>query len=90
MRPFSQREKRLWQGQRIIESVFSSLDRLGLSERPYRKTQGLIFHIYTVLMAYGLHKLMERHPAWRLLGSYGYGLEGWLLFRLEVGGVGEL
>ena len=51
----------------MVESVFSSLDRLGLSERPYRKTQGLIFHLYAVLLGYGLLKLMEHNPAWRLL-----------------------
>jgi len=51
----------------MVESVFSSLDRLGLSERPYRKTQGLVFHLYAVLLGYGLLKLMEHNPAWRLL-----------------------
>jgi len=65
----------------MVESVFSSLDRLGLSERPlvhrqslsrqgivpYRKTQGLVFHLYAVLLGYGLFKLMEHSPAWRLL-----------------------
>lgn len=74
MRSFSQREKRLRQGQRIIESVFSSLDRLGLSEHPYRKTQGLIFHIYTVLIAYGLHKRMSATP---LGGSWAPMGMGW-------------
>jgi hypothetical protein len=75
MRPHTRRE------QRMVESVFSSLDRLGLSERslvhrqslsrqgivPYRKTQGLVFHLYAVLLGYGLFKLMEHNPAWRLL-----------------------
>ena len=51
----------------MVESVFSSLDRPGLSERPYRKTQGLVFHLYAVLLGYGLLKLMEHNPAWRLL-----------------------
>jgi hypothetical protein len=65
----------------MVESVFSSLDRLGLSEPslvhrqslsrqgivPYRKTQGLVFHLYAVLLGYGLFKLMEHSPAWRLL-----------------------
>ena len=51
----------------MVESVFSSLDRLGLSERPYRKTQGLVLHLYAVLLGYGLFKLMEHNPAWRLL-----------------------
>jgi|YNPMSStandDraft_1061717.scaffolds.fasta_scaffold32528_3 hypothetical protein len=96
MRPHSERERRLstglagplerlhlLRGHRIIESVFSSLDRLGLSERPYRKTQGLIF--YAVLLGYGLFKRMERDPAWRLLISYGRRLEiGWGRFS-ELG-----
>jgi len=65
----------------MVESVFSSLDRLGLSERslvhrqslsrqgivPYRKPQGLVSHLYAVLLGYGLFKLMEHNPAWRLL-----------------------
>ena len=69
----------------MVESVFSSLDRLGLSERPlvhrqclsrqgivpYRKTQGLVFHLYAVLLGYGLFKLMEHNPAWRLLLAGG-------------------
>ncbi|HEU4743361.1 MAG TPA: transposase [Meiothermus sp.] len=98
MRPHSERERRLstglagplerlhlLRGHRIIESVFSSLDRLGLSERPYRKTQGLIFHIYAVLLGYGLLKRMEHDPAWRLLISYGRRLEiGWGRFS-ELG-----
>ncbi|GIW33870.1 hypothetical protein [Meiothermus sp.] len=78
-------ERRLWRGHRIIESAFSSLDRLGLSERPYRKTRGLIFHIYAVLLGYGLRMLMKHEPAWRLLISYGRRLEiGWGRFS-ELG-----
>lgn len=70
-------------GHRIIESVFFSLDRLGLSERPYRKTQGLIF--YAVLLGYGLFERMEHDPAWRLLISDGRRLEiGWGRFS-ELG-----
>jgi len=67
MRPHTGRERYFLRGHRMVESVFSSLDRLGLSERPYRKTQGLIFHLYAVLLGYGLLKLMEHNPAWRLL-----------------------
>jgi len=67
MRPHTRREQYFLRGQRMVESVFSSLDRLGLSERPYRKTQGLVFHLYAVLLGYGLFKLMEHNPAWRLL-----------------------
>jgi len=81
MRPHTRRERYFLRGHRMVESVFSSLDRLGLSERslvhrqslsrqgivPYRKTQGLVFHLYAVLLGYGLLKLMEHNPAWRLL-----------------------
>ena len=67
MRPHTRREQYFLRGQRMVESVFSSLDRLGLSERPYRKTQGLVFHLYAVLLGYGFFKLMEHNPAWRLL-----------------------
>ena len=77
MRPHSEREQRLLRGHRIIESVFSSLDRLGLCKRPYRKTQGLIVHIYAVLLGYGLLKLMEHNPAWRLLALMGAGRRWW-------------
>jgi len=53
MRPHTRREQYFLRGQ--------------LSERPYRKTQGLVFHLYAVLLGYGLFKLMEHNPAWRLL-----------------------
>jgi len=73
MRPHTRRERYFLRGQRMVESVFSSLDRLGLSERslvhrqslsrqgivPYRKPQGRVFHLYAVLL--------EHNPAWRLL-----------------------
>nr|WP_277189076.1 transposase [Meiothermus ruber] len=67
MQPHTRRERYFLRGHRMVESVFSSLDRLGLSERPYRKTQGLVFHLYAVLLGYVLFKLMEHNPAWRLL-----------------------
>lgn len=50
-------EQRLYQGHRIIESVFSSLDRIGLSDRPYRSNVGLVLHVYTTLLAYQLKQL---------------------------------
>ncbi len=55
--PPPKREQRLYQGHRIVESVFSSLDRLGLSDRPYRSTVGCILHVYTTLLAYQLSRL---------------------------------
>ena len=50
MLPPSRREARLLQGHRIIESVFSGWDRLGFSERPYRKSTGPVVHLYAVLL----------------------------------------
>jgi len=97
MRPHTRRERYFLRGQRMVESVFSSLDRLGLSERslvhrqslsrqgivPYRKTQGLVFHLYAVLLGYGLFKRMEHNPAWRLLLAQFGGM--WLVaFRIGV------
>lgn len=51
------REKQLYKGHRCIESVFSSLDRLGLAERPYRSTEGFILHLYTTLLAFQFDRL---------------------------------
>ena len=47
-------EQTLYQGHRIIETVFSSLDRFGLSDRPYRSNVGLVLHVYTTILAYQL------------------------------------
>lgn len=55
--PPPKREQNLYHGHRIVETVFSSLDRLGLSERPYRSTVGCLLHIYTTLLAYQLSRL---------------------------------
>jgi len=52
--PPPKREKALYRGHRIIENTFSSLDRLGLSNRPYRSTVGLLVHVYTTMLAYQL------------------------------------
>lgn len=54
--PPPHREKSLYQGHRIIETVFSVLDPLGLSERPYRSAVGFVLHLYTTLLAYRLHR----------------------------------
>ena len=56
-------EQTLYQGHRIIETVFSSLDRLGLSDKPYRSNLGLVLHVYTTLLAYQLkHHLAFLSP----------------------------
>lgn len=50
-------EQKLYKGHKIIETAFSSLDRLGFSDRPYRSNQGLVLHVYTTILAYQLRKL---------------------------------
>lgn len=52
--PPSRRERNLYKGHRIVEATFSSLTRLGLSERPYRSTRGFLVHLYTLLLAFQL------------------------------------
>jgi hypothetical protein len=52
--PPPQREKNLYKGHRIVESVFSSFDRLAFSDRPYRSNTGLVLHVYTTILAYQL------------------------------------
>ena len=54
--PPPQREQNLYYGHRIVESTFSSLDRLGLSDRPYLSTVGCLLHIYTTILAYQLSR----------------------------------
>jgi hypothetical protein len=46
------REQVLYRGHRRVETTFSSLDRLGLSDRPYRSTTGLLVHVYVTILAY--------------------------------------
>ena len=54
--PPPKREQHLYRVHRIIETVFSSLDRLGLSEKPYRSTVGFVRHVYSTLLAYQLSR----------------------------------
>ena len=54
--PPPKREQNLYQGHRIVESTFSSLDRLGLSEKSYLSTVGCVLHVYTTLLAYQLSR----------------------------------
>lgn len=54
--PPPQREQLLYKGHRIVETTFSALDRLGLSERPYRSTAGFVLHLYTTLLAFQLSR----------------------------------
>lgn len=53
--PPPNRERVLYRGHRRVETVFSSLDRLGLSSRPYRSTRGCVLHLYVTMLAYQLH-----------------------------------
>jgi len=55
--PPPKREQNLYKGHRIIETVFSSLDRLGLSDRPYRSNVGFVLHVFSTLLAYQLKAL---------------------------------
>ena len=68
--PPSRREKNLCQGHHIVESTFSALDRLGLSDRPYRSTKGFLFHIYITLLAFQLSRLAA-FDFWLLLFRIG-------------------
>lgn len=52
--PPPQAERTLYKGHRTVETVFSSLDRLGLADRPYRSNLGLVLHVYTTILAYQL------------------------------------
>ncbi len=47
-------EQSLYRGHRIIETVFSSLDRLGLSDRAYRSNLGFVLYVYISILAYQL------------------------------------
>lgn len=67
MLSLSERERGLSDGYRLVEGVFSSLDAMGLLSRPYRKTKGLVFHVYSALLAHGLFKLLEAYPRLGLL-----------------------
>lgn len=51
-------ERCLYEGHRLIETVFSCLDRLGLSDRPYRSNKGFVLHVYTTLLAYQLRQYL--------------------------------
>lgn len=52
--PPPKREYDHYKGRRIVQSTVSSLDRLGLPERPYRSNKGFVLHLYTTLLAFGL------------------------------------
>ena len=52
-------EKRLYKNHRRVESTFSSLDRLGFSDRPYRSTIGCVLHVYITLLTYQLRNRLS-------------------------------
>jgi len=60
--PPPQRERTLYQGHHIIETVFFVLDRLGFSDRPYRSAVGFVLHVYTTLLAYQLRRSQAFTP----------------------------
>ena len=51
-------EQKLYKGHKRVETVFSSLDRLGFSDRPYRSNKGLVLHLFTTLLAYQIKRLI--------------------------------
>jgi hypothetical protein len=56
--PAPKSEQELYQGHKRVETVFSSLDRLGLSDRPYRSNKGMVLHIFTCILAYQIRNLI--------------------------------
>ncbi len=64
------REQNLYRGYRIIEPTFSSLDRLGLADRPYRSTRGFILHVYSTILAYQLDR-SQAFGSWLRLFQIG-------------------
>ena len=72
--PPPRREQNLYKRHRIVETTFSSLTRLGLSERPYRSTRGFLIHVYTTLLAFQLTR-SGALVLWRLLSR----IEVWLV-----------
>jgi len=52
-------ERRLYKNHRRVETAFSSLDRLGLSDRPYRSTIGFVLHVYLTILAYQLQDVFK-------------------------------
>lgn len=65
-------EQTLYKGHRIIETVFSSLDRLGLSDRPYRSNLGFVLHVYTIILAYQLRLAIAFVYLFRIGVTYYY------------------
>jgi Transposase DDE domain len=65
--PISQRENRLLEHHRQVETTFSGLDLGGLVMRVYRKPWGLVFHIMSVVMADFLKRLFGQFPSLGLL-----------------------
>lgn len=51
-------EQSLYKGHPIVETVFSVLDRLGLSDRPYRSNTGLVLHVFTTILAYQIRQVL--------------------------------
>ena len=57
--PPPKREQHLYKRHRIIETTFFCLDRLGLSDRPYRSNIDLVSHVYTTILAFQLKATLE-------------------------------
>jgi hypothetical protein len=57
--PPSRAERRLYKNHRRVETAFSSLDRLGFSDRPYRATLGCVLHVYLTILTYQLQDVFK-------------------------------
>jgi antitoxin ParD1/3/4 len=77
--PAPPRELFLLQQHKQVETTFSSLDTRGLLVRRYRKPWGLVFHLFSVLLADFFHRLFQRFPTLGLLSPFS-----WLLSRIGV------
>jgi hypothetical protein len=61
--PNTVRERRLMRCHRRVETVFSQLDRLGLSHKVHVSTTGLYVHILAVLLAYCVLTFIRDYPS---------------------------
>jgi hypothetical protein len=77
--PAPARERFLLQQHKQVETTFSSLDTRGLLVRRYRKPWGLVFHLFSVLLADFFHRLFQQFPALGLLIPFSF-----LLSRIGV------
>lgn len=61
--PNTIRERRLMRQHRRVETVFSQLDRLGLSHKVHVSPTGLYLHIFAALLAYCVLTFIRHYPS---------------------------